>query len=168
MSAAAVASSSSEAIEEPAYPLLISYRGKNHDIFWPVKSTLAELQDQIADLTDVDATHQKLLGSGPLRNSLTKAKENGHRSLSELGLSSNPTGSDRIVKIMIIGPTREELDEVHKGDVEAEKRNRPRQYHPSLLKGTKVSFLYVRGEKCCEGILSFALFDRLAILPPPA
>ena len=133
--ASPIASSSSEA--SALVQLQVAYRGQSHDIELNASTTLSELQEQIEELTHVDATHQKLLGPASLRSILSKAKDNGDRSLEELGFSSISLRPP--VKLMVVGPTSEELDQVSKGDQEAEKRNRPRQYHPSMLRGTKVS-----------------------------
>ena len=129
--------------------LQISYRGQNHEVEWPNDGTLEELQSKIAELTDVDATHQKLLGSGSLRgSSLANIKEKGDVAFGEAaGLVRRDTASSNsmssaekvTMKIMVVGPRREELNEIQRVDAEAEKRNRPRQYHPSMLRGTKVS-----------------------------
>jgi hypothetical protein len=117
--------------------LQIAYRGQSHDIEAASSKTLFDLQEQIADLTHVDATHQKLLGPVSLRSALGKAKDNGDKTLQELGFflaALRPS-----IKLMVVGPTSEELSQVQKVDAEAEKRNRPRQYHPSMLRGGKVS-----------------------------
>jgi hypothetical protein len=118
--------------------LQIAYRGHSHNLELASSKTLQQLQEEIEDLTHVDATHQKLLGPSSLRNTLSKAKDNGERTLEELGFAS--LASRLPIKLMLVGPTSEELDQVSKGDQEAEKRNRPRQYHPSMLRGTKVNF----------------------------
>jgi hypothetical protein len=115
----------------------ISHQGKRHSLRVESSTTLGSLQEEIAELTRVDATHQKLLVSGPLRPTLAKAKENEAKTVKELKLVSDD--ESRPVRIMVVGPTDSELDSVQRGDLEAEKRNRPRQYHPSMLRGGKVS-----------------------------
>lgn len=115
----------------------IAYRGQSHDIEAATTTTLSDLQEQIASLTHVDATHQKLLGPASLRSVLSKARDNRDKTLEELGFSS--AAVKPLIKLMLVGPTSEELSQVQKVDAEAEKRNRPRQYHPSMLRGGKVS-----------------------------
>lgn len=131
---------------EALIQLQIAYRGQSHDIEIVSSKTLSELQEQIEEMTHVDATHQKLLGPASLRSTLSKAKENSDRTLEELGML---VASRLPIKLMLIGPTSEELDQVSKGDQEAEKRNRPRQYHPSMLRGTKVRHvLFEKSIRC--------------------
>jgi hypothetical protein len=134
--ASPIASSSSDRQSDHFSTFQISHRGKAHTLQLSTSATLGNLQDEIAELINVDASHQKLLGSGSLRNVLSKAKENEEKTLEELNLVSK---GETPIKIMIVGPTSDELDAVQKGDLEAEIRNRPRQYHPSMLRGGKVS-----------------------------
>lgn len=134
--AEASVSSSAASHDDTVVHIQVAYRGQNHDFKSSTESTLAEFQGQIADLTKVDATNQKLLGSGPLRNVLGQVKENEAKTLKAMGVVS--TGA-KPIKVMLVGPTNDELDQIQKGDMEAEKRNRPRQYHPSMLRGGKVS-----------------------------
>ncbi|UZJ52566.1 hypothetical protein CBS101457_001886 [Exobasidium rhododendri] len=132
--ASLVASSSSDTIE-PHSSFQISHRGQRYDVVVESSMTLGSFQNEIAELTKVDATHQKLLLSGPLRNALSKCKENEDKTLQDLKLLSEDVSKP--FKVMLVGPTNDELSSVQRGDLEAEKRNRPRQYHPSMLRGGK-------------------------------
>jgi hypothetical protein len=132
--ASPVASSSSIDLVDSNVSFQVAYRGQSHSITVPLSSNIRRLQDEISDLTHVDATHQKLLGSGSLRSIFGKAKDNEDKTLVELGVTCD---EKKPHKLMLVGPTNDELDAVQRGDLEAEKRNRPRVYHPSMLKGGK-------------------------------
>lgn len=159
MASSASASSLANAQDNVKVYLQVAYRGQSHEIVSESTSTFAKLQEQIANLTQVDATNQKLLGSGPLRSILGKAKENEAKTLVELGITTTRT---RPIKVMLVGPTNDELDQIHKGDIEAEKRNRPRQYHPSMLRGGKVSVMDLIS-KSPQMLRKDFLFGSLAI-----
>ena len=134
--ASPIASSSAQQHNGTMTSFQIAFRGQNHALQMSTSRSVGELQEEIAELTHVDATRQKLLGSGPNRSVLSKAREWNESSLEQAGLVSKALETP--IKVMVVGPTSGEVDAVEKGDKEAEKRNRPRQFHPSMLRGAKV------------------------------
>lgn len=134
--ASPIASSSAQQHDGAMTSFQVAFRGQNHALRMSTSRSVGELQEEIAELTHVDVTRQKLLGSGPHRSVLSKAREWNESSLKQAGLVSKAL--ERPIKVMVVGPTSGEVDAVEKGDKEAEKRNRPRQFHPSMLRGAKV------------------------------
>ncbi|TKY86884.1 hypothetical protein EX895_004172 [Sporisorium graminicola] len=100
-------------------------------------STVSELRQAIEELTFVPVDKQKLLvprsaGIADLNSHQHGDAKTDQRTLAEVGLSS---GSD--TKLTVLGPSSQELEQLYQAETEMQKRNAPRSYHPSMLRGTK-------------------------------
>ncbi|CDU21982.1 uncharacterized protein SPSC_00612 [Sporisorium scitamineum] len=99
--------------------------------------TVLELRQAIEELTFVPADKQKLLVPPSAGVADLNGRHHGHtktdqRTLSEVGLAG---ASD--IKVTVLGPSSQELEQLNKIESEMQKRNAPRSYHPSMLRGTK-------------------------------
>lgn len=131
----------------PAVTIHITYRGANFSLEVDAYKTLHGLQEDIANATDVQIPYQKIVAPAPLRSvfnikrSPFNTQDDGEHleaTLFDLGLNrAQPTGKP--IKLMLIGPKQYEIDALRAEDDLGVKMNRPRQYHPSMLRGTKVS-----------------------------
>jgi len=121
-----------------SFDLTFVHRKQEHTIqaLLPT-TTVSELRQAIQELVFVPRDKQKLL----VPRSAAIADLNSHcdgnantdqRTLAEVGLSSSPS-----TKLTVLGPSSQELERLYQDEVELQKRNAPRQYHPSLLHGTK-------------------------------
>ncbi|EPQ27633.1 uncharacterized protein PFL1_04771 [Pseudozyma flocculosa PF-1] len=129
--------------------LTITFRKDVHRLTdLPADTTLATLRSVIQQLTNVEAPNQKLLparpkgianlnqppaihhdagGADPTPPSL----DNDQRTLAQAGIPSAG------LKIMVVGTPSEELQGIQQQEDYARRRNGPRQYHPSMLRGTR-------------------------------
>lgn len=115
----------------------LSFRGQNHDIILTPSNTLADLYDSIYEKTTVTPSHQKVIASGPIRKVFIDKIPEGEQqpTLGQLGfVDAKLNGA---IKLMLVGPLETEVEEVQKEDEKGAKMYKPRQYHPSMLRGTK-------------------------------
>ncbi|SPO31847.1 uncharacterized protein UTRI_06684 [Ustilago trichophora] len=118
--------------------LTIVHRKQEHVLqALPASSTISELRQAVEELTYVPADKQKLL----VPRSAGVADLNSHqhgegnmdtRTLADVGLIGKPD-----IKLTVLGPSSQELERLYQDESEMQKRNAPRQYHPSMLRGTK-------------------------------
>ncbi|PWN92425.1 WLM-domain-containing protein [Acaromyces ingoldii] len=112
--------------------LVVAFRGQTWELSVPETASLSSLREQIENVTDVAAAQQKIIASGPLRTFFAAGgggDGGGERDEETIGAFKD--GS----KVMVVGPTKDELEFVRRQDEEGAKANRPRQYHPSMLRG---------------------------------
>lgn len=158
-----MASSSSASASASAQPdtasisIHITHRTQTHTLSLDPSTSVSSLRAQIEEITCVPVTHQKLLPSrargvdlnvraGASSSVATHEHDGvdgsvseGSQGASEDGRTLTEAGVHGGMKIMVLGPSLEEVDRLRKADEEAGKRNAPRSYHPSMLRGTKVS-----------------------------
>lgn len=92
-------------------------------------TTLAELRGVVEEATGVPADKQKLLVPRSVGAAdLNRADE---RTLDQVGLTRQG------IKITVVGPLNSEIEQLQEKEDAMHKSNTPRQYHPSLLKGTR-------------------------------
>lgn len=91
--------------------LNVSYRATLHSLSLLPNATLAVLQARLDELTSVPPSHQKLIFKGK------KATSNDEETLEDLGLKSG-------MKVQLLGPTRQELDEMQSAQEQREKKER--------------------------------------------
>ncbi|GAC95009.1 hypothetical protein PHSY_002582 [Pseudozyma hubeiensis SY62] len=121
-----------------SFKLTFVHRKTNHTLEeLTADTTLMELRYAIEEVTFVPVDKQKLLvprsaGIADLNSRPDGNAEADHRTLAEAGLARN---SD--VKVTVLGPSSQELERLYQDESEMHRRNAPRQYHPSLLRGTK-------------------------------
>ena len=119
--------------------LTIVHRRQEHTIkAIASSSTVAELRQSIEELTYVPADKQKLLvprsaGIADLNSHQHADTETDERTLVEVGLVGKPD-----LKVTVLGPSSQELERLYQDESEMQKRNAPRQYHPSMLRGAKL------------------------------
>lgn len=129
---------SSGAAEDGEVRFKLSYRGQSYDIIQSLNDRLSQLYDIIYEKTTVTPSYQKIIASGPMkkvfseRDSESEAKE---PTLAQLGFTSS--NSHAPIKLMLVGPPEGEVEAIQKEDEKGQKMNKPRQYHPSMLRGTK-------------------------------
>ncbi|GAC71150.1 protein involved in sister chromatid separation and/or segregation [Moesziomyces antarcticus T-34] len=95
-------------------------------------TTVAQLRQAIEELTYVAADKQKLLvprtaGVADLNHGADE------RTLGDVGLASKAE-----TKVTVLGPSSSELEALYSAEADMQRRNAPRQYHPSLLRGAKL------------------------------
>ncbi|CBQ71584.1 conserved hypothetical protein [Sporisorium reilianum SRZ2] len=118
--------------------LVVVHRKHEHTIeALAPESTLSVLRQAIEELTFVPADKQKLLvprsaGVADLNSHHHGDGKTDGRTLAEVGLAG---ASD--IKITVLGPSSQELEQLYQAETEMQKRNAPRSYHPSMLRGTK-------------------------------
>lgn len=100
-------------------------------------NTVSELRKAVEELTYVPADKQKLLvprsaGIADLNSYQQRDDNVDPRTLADVGLGGKPD-----VKLSVLGPSSQELERLYQDETEMQKRNAPRQYHPSMLRGTK-------------------------------
>lgn len=111
--------------------LTIKYRSQTHVISIAKSSTLSQLQEKIYDITRVQPAHQKLL-----------APQCGQRIAEILrsGAAEDVTLDSLQVKdgirMSVIGATESEIAKVQEQDEKMAVKQKPRQFHPSLLKNS--------------------------------
>ncbi|EST06980.2 hypothetical protein PSEUBRA_003609 [Kalmanozyma brasiliensis GHG001] len=121
-----------------SFSLTIVHRKTEHSIDALEPSTaLSELRQAIEALTFVPLDKQKLLvprsaGIADLNSHHHGDAHADSRTLADVGF-----GDKTDVKVTVLGPSSEELERLHQNEAEMQKRNAPRSYHPSMLRGTK-------------------------------
>ncbi|SNX88080.1 uncharacterized protein MEPE_06791 [Melanopsichium pennsylvanicum] len=117
--------------------LIIVYRRQEQALrYLTSSSTVYELRQAIEKLIYVPTDKQKLLL--PRSAGVADLNINHHhhdtdtRTLVDIGLAGKHG-----VKITVLGPSSHELETLYQQETEMQKRNAPRQYHPSMLRGTK-------------------------------
>lgn len=129
-------------IIERAMPrLIVAFRGQTTELDIDPSATLSSLRAQIEAVTGVAAAQQKIIASGPLR-ALFAALAN-RRIQDDDSDEQGSNGEEKEIgafpegcKVMVVGPTKEDLESVRRQDEEGQRANRPRQYHPSMLRGS--------------------------------
>ena len=118
--------------------LTIAHRGQQHQLELdgsPSTATLSTLQEQIESQTSIPVHLQKLLPGKPPKGGGPAPKIAGHapdETLEKVGLQDGH-------KIMLLGVTGQELDQVNRQELKVAARLKPRQLHESLLRSAKVS-----------------------------
>lgn len=115
----------------------MSYRGQSHSFGLAPSSTLETLHDTITEKTGVLPTHQKIVAPGPLKKAFSGQQTDDEATLSQLGFDVAVRRGP--IKLMLVGPKQEEIEAVRREDELGAKFKRPRQYHPSMLRGGRVS-----------------------------
>lgn len=115
--------------------LIIRHGSHQYDLDLPSESSIDELRYKIAELTSVPPENQKLLpkparGVSLGNGSTSDRDENSLRSLQQAGLSDGTS-------IMVLGATKQQVNQVQEEEREASRWKQPRNFHPSLLKGTR-------------------------------
>ncbi|KAJ1018566.1 hypothetical protein NDA16_004848 [Ustilago loliicola] len=120
------------------FNITIVHRKQEHkiDSLTP-SSTLSDLRQAIEQLTYVPADKQKLLvprsaGIADLNSHHDGDAKTDKRTLADVGLVGKA-----VTKLTVLGPSSQELQRLYQDESEMQKRNAPRQYHPSMLRGTK-------------------------------
>lgn len=120
------------------FTLTIVHRKQEHTIEGLQSgSTISDLRQAIQEVTFVPVDKQKLLV--PRSASISDLNTHQHgdgktdtRTLADVGLSGKND-----VKLTVLGPSSQELERLYQDEAEMQKRNAPRSYHPSMLRGTK-------------------------------
>lgn len=121
-----------------AFNITVVHRKQEHKIkSLTSSSTLSDLRQAIEALTYVPADKQKLLvptsaGIADLNNHHDRNVSTDRRTLVDVGLAAKAD-----TKLTVLGPSSQELERLYQDESEMQKRNAPRQYHPSMLGGTK-------------------------------
>lgn len=116
---------------------VVACKGASHDLALPLDVSIGALRQHVEDITSVPVAHQKIMAPmGPLRAVFStggkSSDEDGEKTLFQIGIPPN-----QLIKIMVVGPTTKEIDSIRKEDEQAEKANAPRQYHSSMLRGSR-------------------------------
>lgn len=121
-----------------SFTLTVVHRKQEHTVeeLTPT-TTLSQLRQAVEEFTFVPVDKQKLLvprsaGIADLNNRHDGDASADQRTLAEVGLAGNTK-----VKVTVLGPPSQELEQLYQDETEMQKRNAPRKYHPSLLRGTK-------------------------------
>ena len=134
-----------EQVGLPLYEITVSFRGQVHVLDQlPVSTTLAQSRHTIQELTSVPAAKQKLLPNKAKQiadlnhppSSSDGAKpslEDDDRTLEQVGIPASG------LRIMVVGTPSKELEEQQEQEEYNRRKNGPRKYHPSMLRGNKVS-----------------------------
>ncbi|SAM86477.1 uncharacterized protein UBRO_08942 [Ustilago bromivora] len=121
-----------------SFEITIVHRKQEHKIeSLTSSSTLSELRQAVEELTFIPADKQKLLvptsaGIADLNRRHDGDIKVDQRTLADVGLASKPE-----TKLSVLGPSSHELEQLYQCESEMQKRNAPRQYHPSMLRGAK-------------------------------
>lgn len=112
--------------------LILSHKATQSSIDVEASSSIASLRDRIHSITLVPPQHQKLLPKPAKGVSLGTARkdDDDQKTIEEAGLKDDMT-------LMILGATVEQVDQIRGEEQEASKWKQPREYHPSLVRGTK-------------------------------
>lgn len=111
--------------------LTVTHKGRSHVVETSGDAALGELKARVSDLTDIPPDLQKLL---PGRGKVSPAK---------LGTSADPESTLASLgvvdgqKIMVLGTTYAQLDQLNAQELAAAAERR-RRAHPSMLRPTKV------------------------------
>lgn len=141
------------------FNIVVVHRKQEHKIeSLSPSSTLSDLRQAIEALTYVPADKQKLLvprsaGITDLNNHQDRDARTDVRTLVDVGLAGKAD-----TKLTVLGPSSQELERLYKDESEMQKRNAPRQYHPSMLRGTKARNTTQPGS-------SFSPFDKISAHP---
>lgn len=117
----------------PAMKLKLLYRGDQHQMDISSDARLADLRQEIFARTSVPPENQKLLPK-PAKgiSGLAACSDDQTRCLDDCGIRDG-------LAIMVVGATVAEVDQIQHREKEESRWKQPRNYHPSMLKGTKVS-----------------------------
>lgn len=110
----------------------LTHRSQKHTLTLPSSALVSSLRQEIHYLTSVPPSNQKLLPKPAKGVLLTPAATTDATTIEDAGLKDG-------MSIMVLGATAEEVGKVKREETEASKWKQPRNYHPSMLQGTKVS-----------------------------
>ncbi|CAO1615792.1 unnamed protein product [Sympodiomycopsis kandeliae] len=106
--------------------LEISHRNTKSSLDLPAESSLLDLRQRIFELTSVPPANQKVLPKPAKGIKLTDDTQ----SLEQAGLKDG-------ISLMVLGATAAEVGQIQHQEQEESRWKQPRNYHPSMLKGTK-------------------------------
>lgn len=121
--------------------LAFSHRNAAYEAQLPAAATLAELRAHVSDLTHVPTSNLKLLPRAARGVDLNAKDES--RTLAQVGLEVGGA----LIKVLVLGATQQEVEREAEAVEEKKRREGPRNYHPSMLRGAQVSSYCVETTK---------------------